>query len=364
MKKDNTYDISADVVRIVAALAVVGVHVTDALIILPNHFGGISWWWANFINSFSRIAVPFFIMLSGYLFLNPKKELNTNNFYRKRTNKVVIPFIFWFIFYLFWNQYHNRQYFTVISLTYNLFTLSIGPLYFLIIIFFLYLITPNIRTYVRNITIRKLIEIISTLFIIAFTSITITYFFPILRIIDNIFTLPFFFLSYYLYGLLIRKIKISSKKLYILVTIFIGATILTTVLAYLNTKYRVIWVNNFGQYFHESFSPLIIIMSLSSFTIIIKLKNFFQNKIAKSTHFLKRLSADTFIIYLIHPLILDLVDTYLHMNIHEMHNALWLRVSVKIFVVFIISSLVAEIFRLTKSSFHLKEVFQRRKILL
>ena len=343
MRKNKLYDISADIIHIIGALAVVSIHVTDSLVVLPNHFGGISWWWANTINSFSRIAVPLFIMVSGYLYLDSKKTLS-DNFFQKRSLKLVVPFVFWFCFYLFWNQYHNQQKFVIASLLYDFFTLSIGPLYFLIIIYLLSLITPNIKKYIQNKTVTSLLRSMLSIFFLAFTTITAIYLFPSFRFFVNIITQPFFFLGYYLYGNIVRKINIDKKILNILLIITIMATALTTILTYLNTRYRIIWVDNYGQYFHESFSPLIIGMSLSVFTILIKLKKSFQIKLPKFIFFIKFLSGSTFTIYLIHPLVIDLVNTYLHMNIHEMNNALWFWISIKIVVVFIISLLIAEIF--------------------
>ena len=347
MRNDTAYDFSADIVRIIGTIAVVAIHVTDALIILPNHFGGFSWWWGNLINSFSRTAVPLFIMLSGYLLLNPKKKIN-NNFYKKRIARVIIPFIFWYFFYLFWNHYHNRLTYKISTQIYNFFTLSLGHLYFLIVIFFLYLITPWIRQVLYSKTDFELQKIIIIIFFIAFVTTIVIYAFPFLVLAKNIFTLPFFYLAYYLYGLLIRKKTINKKTIFFLGLICIGATVLTTVLVYLNTKNKFFWNYNFGQYFHESFSPLIIIMSLSLFTILIKLKKFFQSKLKKFTFFIKKISVLTFGIYLIHPLIIDLVNTYLHLNIHEMHNAIWFWISIKIFIVFIISALIVELYQLTK----------------
>jgi surface polysaccharide O-acyltransferase-like enzyme len=83
MSKTDEHNILIDIARIIGALAVVAIHVTDGLVNLPNHFGGVSWWWANFINTSSRIAVPLFIMISGYLLLDSKKNSNINFYSRQ-----------------------------------------------------------------------------------------------------------------------------------------------------------------------------------------------------------------------------------------------------------------------------------------
>lgn len=55
--------------------------------------------WVTFLNSLLRIAVPLFIMASSYLLLPLKSD--TQTFYRRRFERVAIPFIFWSLAYAF-----------------------------------------------------------------------------------------------------------------------------------------------------------------------------------------------------------------------------------------------------------------------
>jgi surface polysaccharide O-acyltransferase-like enzyme len=91
-----------DWLRVLATFAVVAIHATAGYVsnLLPGQ--EISWHIGNFFESLTRWAVPGFVMISGALLLNDKRELSFQEFFKKRTSKVFIPFIGWsFLFYLY-----------------------------------------------------------------------------------------------------------------------------------------------------------------------------------------------------------------------------------------------------------------------
>lgn len=93
--------ISVDFIRIIAAIEVVAIHVTDVLIAYKNYFGGLSWWYATFINGLSRMSVPLFIIVSGYLLLDEYHKESDRTFLKKRLRRVGIPLLIWSVFYFF-----------------------------------------------------------------------------------------------------------------------------------------------------------------------------------------------------------------------------------------------------------------------
>ena len=90
---------SIDVLRIIAGVAVVAIHVSDPLVNLTTLFGGISWWVANIVNSFARISVPLFIILSGSLLIHRYNTYGLVEFIKKRLLRILIPLFFWVGFY-------------------------------------------------------------------------------------------------------------------------------------------------------------------------------------------------------------------------------------------------------------------------
>ncbi|WP_298441653.1 acyltransferase family protein [uncultured Ferrimonas sp.] len=85
--------------RVVAAFAVVMIHVLgpwrELYGVVPQH----QWFSATAINAVSRWAVPVFIMLSGALLLFPSTPLNAQRYLQRRVAKVVVPFLAWSLIY-------------------------------------------------------------------------------------------------------------------------------------------------------------------------------------------------------------------------------------------------------------------------
>ena len=96
MKRDYT----SDTLRTIAALMVVLVHVVADYVNLAmksDNFN-LSFWVSNIVDSFCRICLPIFVMISGMFLLGRTETFRDS--YRKRASKILIPLIFWTIIYL------------------------------------------------------------------------------------------------------------------------------------------------------------------------------------------------------------------------------------------------------------------------
>ena len=89
-----------DYLRVAACFMVILVHCIE-----PFYLGGNGTYiashsdalWVTLINSLLRIAVPLFVMTSSYLLVPIKGE--TSRFFKRRAERVVIPFIIWSLLY-------------------------------------------------------------------------------------------------------------------------------------------------------------------------------------------------------------------------------------------------------------------------
>ncbi len=86
-----------DTLRALATVAVIIIHVSSPVLKMAYLRQMDSWWIGNLFNSFTRFAVPMFLMLSGATLLN--KTYSFSEFYKKRLVRVFIPLIFWMIVY-------------------------------------------------------------------------------------------------------------------------------------------------------------------------------------------------------------------------------------------------------------------------
>ena len=87
-----------DNIRFLATIFVVIIHIVFPIVEKFEVISPLYWHTANIIESICRSAVPLFVMLSGALLLGKNEELIL--FYRKRLQKIAIPFVIWSLVYL------------------------------------------------------------------------------------------------------------------------------------------------------------------------------------------------------------------------------------------------------------------------
>lgn len=87
-----------DYLRVAAAIAVIGIHVSSAPFSRYGAVPSALWWVANAFNAGCRWAVPVFVMISGALLLRAPVD-SISLFYKKKLTLFVRPLIFWSGFY-------------------------------------------------------------------------------------------------------------------------------------------------------------------------------------------------------------------------------------------------------------------------
>ncbi|WP_038185492.1 acyltransferase [Vibrio rhizosphaerae] len=97
-----------DLLRSLAALFVVGIHVLGPFrhqfdVIPFDH-----WVVAAGLNGISRWAVPVFIMVSGALLIGDARPFDGKYYLQRRVLKVVIPFLVWSVFYAYLSGWDTR----------------------------------------------------------------------------------------------------------------------------------------------------------------------------------------------------------------------------------------------------------------
>lgn len=94
-----------DVLRCIAAFAVVIIHVLGPFRKMYGHIPQSDWLAAITFNGLTRWAVPLFIMISGALLLSSKRPFQCKYYVKNRLKKVVVPFIAWTVIYACINGY-------------------------------------------------------------------------------------------------------------------------------------------------------------------------------------------------------------------------------------------------------------------
>ncbi len=204
MKRNYTID----ALRTVVALFVILLHTTASYMYAQTN--DLSFWFPATINAFTHVAVPIFVIISGSFLLGRDEPLDT--FLKKRAVRILIPLIFW-----------SGIYLTYRILTSHIDGVEIDPklliksiingepyyhLWYLYMLLGLYFATPFL-----NLSIQYYGK--KTIFILA---LSLCLFATFNDLYDTIYhNKPFFmlwfipYLSYFLFGYLLKDLKLSHK---------------------------------------------------------------------------------------------------------------------------------------------------------
>lgn len=298
MKSSREY--SFDILRVISMVMVIIIHVSN---VYSRSFGVISnksFFISLIFNTFSRVSVPIFLMISGALLLN--REFNLKK-YLKRLFKFIILIVVWDIIYLVWEYLY-------LGVTYNnLYKLIFEPyrahLWFLYTILILYALQPILRKILlkSNNIIKIILLIIWILFSTgSMISHTLAQYFTLFSYIG------FFVLGKYLYDYVKNKDLIKYNILLIITMI-----ICFTISIILNYKSSIKYNMFYNLYFAYR-TPFIIISSFAFYTLIIS--NYRKDDLNKLIMKLSDLSLG---VYLIHGIFLDItVKMFLYPSINSL----------------------------------------------
>lgn len=155
-----------DVARVFSMVAVIAIH-AGAISWYDAPYSFYPWGVLNFIDIVGRYCVPVFLMISGYLFLDPNKNISVKKLYTKYIPRILAAFFFWSFLYAlitsgfvtqrtlgngvgqklledtFWGHYHMWYMYLVVGM---------------------YIITPALRAVAANREATKYFLIVSYIF--------------------------------------------------------------------------------------------------------------------------------------------------------------------------------------------------------
>jgi surface polysaccharide O-acyltransferase-like enzyme len=248
----------------------------------------------------TRVAVPLFFMVSGFLLLS--KNESYSDFFRKRALKVFIPFIIWSLIYLLWKQEGFDQPLLGILKSYFLKIIR-GPrenhLWFFYELFGLYLFTPILRLYVERASIKDLFYFCGLWFLLIPVANLTQEFTPIHIGFEYYFLNGY--IGYFIFGYLAAKLKFNRSHKFIALAVFFVFLIATTTGIYLREYYKMQ-----TQYFEDYLSVNVVLMSCSLFVALINMP------VSDSIYrIVSPLSRASFGIYLAHVIVIAQLFAFL-----------------------------------------------------
>lgn len=314
------YFAGIDILRICACLLVILLHVT------AQGFYPFSHNWQTFVgySSISRMAVPLFFMISGYLLLC--KEECISSFLKKRFLRIFLPFVITLFIYYFYKGLNLKNF------VYAALNSTSGVdfhFWFIYALIGIYLFIPVLQPLFVDKDRRK--TVIYYLIIWYFLCVSFPFFKTFLSLGFNFpsnFNLIYFsgYLGYFFLGALLRKTEINKKF-----QIFCGVMVI--LITYLIFKFTVAYSLQKGvpsELFFGALSPLVSVQALTFFVFI--------NQCHFQSHFLTYVAKHTYWIFLIHILVLRMLKNYYDLNTND---NIFLAIPSITIAVFIISFIVS-----------------------
>jgi surface polysaccharide O-acyltransferase-like enzyme len=297
---ESTHVYWIDLIRVVAVFQVILVHLSY-VIFFKEELLSANWVAANFYDSLSRMAVPLFFMVSGYLLLGKNEPLA--DFFRKRFLKVGIPTLFWSVAYLLWSvdAYRSGK-MSLLGIALSMLkAIYLGNveihLWFLYILIGIYLVVPILRVFVSAASRRDL-----TYFIILWFVAT-----PLFELAQRLLGFPTAlvipvvtgYIGYFMLGYLLADLQLDRRGR----ILSIVGIILAVAVTFFGTTMLSAKAGPVDAYFYSYFSPPTVLATICGFFL---LKDLGQN-LGKVGGLVRTLSGTSFGIFLIHIFVVELV---------------------------------------------------------
>lgn len=293
--------------RAVATIAVIFIHSTAAWYGRIGEIDQVSWWTANVLNTASRFAVPVFVMMSGAVLLG--RSMTVRDFYRKRAVRLLPPIIFWSTFYLLFRLYKGMSQEELMRF------LTIGcwaegstyvHLWYLSMFACLMLFAPFINQFILGKKPSQ--KDLAVLLIVAAVFFLLNSIADLARETSGIFMywhlLFQWYVIYFITGYYFDKYGDLLPVRKILLTVLIVATVLLGAGAnfFLIDKYHIV-----KDYLVMNDKGVVSLVLSGAVFLVFK-----RYSPVKGVRFFAAISANSFGIYLLHPMILDLLSSFFY----------------------------------------------------
>lgn len=305
--------------RCLAIIMAIGVHLVIPITARPDFFGGKIWWLTFLLNCLFRIAIPLFVILSGYLTLG--KEITVEQNLKKITKRLLIPLAsFYIIFNLIYAKMANlrHEYYDYSGIFHNLSKNTHTTLYFLVVLLLVQLLNPlwNLLTEKKN---EKILKYVCNLFLILAATAYIFYYVSLREgEVFSTFTYWIMWIGYYLYGYMVRDKTAwlnKKEKTFYLIMFAIGY-IFTVIFGYITLYSHFNGISDLfyigGQTYADGYLSIsVMMMAISAFNLLMrskrveKIENF--SYIKKPIVFMASIS---FALYLVHLLVMDTLSKF------------------------------------------------------
>ncbi|MGL4106928.1 acyltransferase [Clostridium sp. LP20] len=247
---------SISLLKIFAALLVITLHCDSVYWFFNYDAFNSTFIFTTIISVLTRVCVPLFVLVSGRYLLSNLNNRTAKEFYKTKLPRILIPLVAWNIIYLIFRLGTEQNFTLKQGLIETVKFGSYSHLWYLYLILMLYILTPLINKFIKNLTPKKLM--ILTISLISLGSLA-----EFIRTLTGFINIPIYypveFIGYYLAGYSLKDYKVKFNKKYLLLG-YIGIGVLGGIIAliFANNGYRTLYI-----WFHMSVNPVTIIGAIS-----------------------------------------------------------------------------------------------------
>jgi surface polysaccharide O-acyltransferase-like enzyme len=292
----NLASFPVDLIRTVAIFLVILLHVSIQHVTVQSPT---SWLAFDLYNSIARPCVPLFVMLTGYLMLQPSKVNEPLKiFFKKRWARIGLPFIFWGVVYFVWVYLIDNGSLSFNSVVQGMLQGPYVTFWFLYLLVGLYLLTPILRVFIAYAS----DNVMKFLLLIWFVG---TGLMPLVALFgfvlnNNVFILPGW-IGYFLLGAYLPKLKTKMRpwRLYVLMAVGFAWTMIGSAFMAMNS-----WSQLY--FFYDYLAANVIVASASMFLLLTSISTqSFESKPARMKKLIHLIGQNTLPIYLFHMILVE-----------------------------------------------------------
>jgi surface polysaccharide O-acyltransferase-like enzyme len=300
--KNGGISLPADLIRSLAIVLVLVLHAAyDPQFVQQMNQAEVWRWWAvNIYQTVSRTGIPLFVMLSGALLLPEPDTEPLRVFFRKRWNRIGLPFLFWGAAYFAWRFFVNHEKLSSASIIQGILSGPYFHFWYLYMIVGLYLFTPILRIVVSHAD-RKILKYFVLVWFLGPLIVPLPGLFGAYHLDSNVLTIPWW-IGYFMLGAYLLTVRVRRSILLIFLLLGFTSTAVGTYMIAATVG------GSLTYFFQGYFSPTTILAAVMLFLLLNTIKapsNQMESSHSKVSWLLSKISQNTLPIYLFHVMILE-----------------------------------------------------------
>ena len=311
--------------RALASILVVVIHVASQnwKVIDVN---SINWQIMNIYDSFARVAVPIFVMISGAIFLSKDRSYKIKDLFKKYIIHIFLVLIIWSFFYAIFYYLKNGE---TLAKFWTRFVGGHYHLWYLFMLIGLYLILPLLKKITES---KELTEYFLILSFVLTTLLPTLIKFPFLKWMNDPFSsLHYHFTvgysSYFVLGHYLHEYELNSKQQKLIYVLGIFGLLFTIVSTYFMSQ-----INQTAyKGFYNNFCFGVVFEAIAIFV-------YFKYRSIKCVKIPLFIAKYSFGVYLVHVFVIDQLKI---MGLHTLMCPAVLSVPIMIVLVFMISLVIS-----------------------